>query len=997
MPKLLAILSLITLICGSFYSEPEPERTPDFLKSETPWADSVLTKLSIEEKVGKLFMVAAYSNRDSAHVAELKQLITNHHVGGFIFFQGSPMKQKLMTRELKFASKVPLLIGQDAEWGLSMRLDSTMRFPRAMTLAAVNDDSLVYEAGKAIGEQLRTLDVHINFAPVADVNNNPRNPVINSRSFGEDKLRVARLAHAFSSGLSGAGIMPVAKHFPGHGDTHLDSHNDLPELPYDVNRLKNTELYPFQSLIDSGVPAIMSAHLHIPALDAEPRMPATLSRNIVTHLLREEMKFEGLVFTDALNMKGVTKYHAPGEAELKAFLAGNDILLFPEDVPKAASMILEKVASNDSLLKVLDEKVHRILKVVEAANAHKPLGFDKKGLHDRLHTAAHDDLNRKLYQRAQTLVTNKNNCIPLTKLHEKKLANVYFGSDQKNEFQKSLQLYNRVKIVHSPKKPTSFERKLIRAEIEDADYVIASMHQTKLSPSGNFGITNESLSFIEEIAREKPVIVVLFGNPYALSNSFDLTLPKAVLVAYEEHDYAQHYAAEVLFGASPAHGILPVSINDAHTVGSGLNTTAIGRLSIANPSAVGLDPKYFEEIDRLVMNGITSQAYPGAQVLVAKNGKVIHHKAYGNHRYETGALPVITTDIYDVASITKIAATTASLMVLNAEGKVSVDQTLGELLPEFTAGSEYEVIQLKDLLTHKAGLISWIPFYKKTLAGGVPRFDIYSMAQSDLYPHRVAENFYIHKNYPDSLLKRIVETPLKNKNKDYVYSDLGYFFTQRIIEKISGQPLNEFVQEHIYKPLGMGYTLFQPLNEFHIDEIVPTEYDVHFRKQLIHGDVHDPAAAMMGGVAGHAGIFSNAVDLAKLMQTLINNGKYGDAAVFSPDIIQKYTDCLYCENPEVENRRGIGFDKPVRKGGGGPTCECISYSSFGHTGFTGTMVWADPEEDVILVFLSNRIYPSSANRKLITMGVRTDIMQTIYDAIDSAKRNTKPVERIFFE
>lgn len=992
MGKTILWFVLVLLICGSFLSEPEPERTPVFLQSETPWADSVLEHLTLEEKVGKLFMVAAYSNRDSAHINELKNLIEKHHVGGFIFFQGTPHKQKQITRELQFTSKTPLLIGQDAEWGLAMRLDSTMRFPRAGTLAATDDDSLVFEAGKAVGEQLKAMGVHVSFAPVADVNNNPRNPVINSRSFGEDKLRVARLSSAYSRGLSAAGVIPVAKHFPGHGDTHIDSHKDLPELPFDVNRLKNTELYPFQTLIDSGLPAVMSAHLNIPALDDSPNMPATLSRKIITGLLREEMKFEGLIFTDALNMKGITKHYTPGEADLKAFLAGNDILLFPEDVPKAAKIITKTVKGNDSLQIVLDQKVHRILKALEATGAHHPFDFGTKNLTQQLHSPKHDLLNRELFKRSQTVVFNKNNLLPLQKLDEKKIANVYFGSDQKNEFQKSLQLYERVKTVHSPKKPTSFERKLIRAEIEDANLIIASIHQTKLSPAGNFGITKETLDFIEELADEKEVILVLFGNPYALSQLNNLTKTGAVLVSYEEAEYAQHYAAEVIFGAVGGEGILPVSINDLHTAGSGITTKSIGRLTYSNPTAAGLDPEYFKAVDNLIKNGITEQAYPGAQVLIAKNGKVIYHKAFGHHRYEKGANEVQINDIYDIASVTKVAATTASLMVLEAEGKVSLEQTLGELLPEFTLKTEYADIKLKDLLTHHAGLVSWIPFYQKTMSGGVPRYDVYSMAQSEIYPHRVAENFYIHKNYPDSILKRIVDTPLKNKNKDYVYSDLGYFFTQRIIEKISGLTLDEFAAQHIYKPLGMGYTSYKPTEKFNLEEIIPTEYDVHFRKQLIHGDVHDPAAAMMGGVAGHAGVFSNAADMAKLMQTLINSGNYGDAHVFSPDIIAKYTDCLYCENPEVENRRGIGFDKPVRDSDGGPTCNCISYSSFGHTGFTGTMVWADPEEEVILVFLSNRIYPSAANKKLITMGVRTDIMQTVYDAVDAAKSGLTPVE-----
>ena len=476
--------------------------------------------------------------------------------------------------------------------------------------------------------------------------------------------------------------------------------------------------------------------------------------------------------------------------------------------------------------------------------------------------------------------------------------------------------------------------------------------------------------------------MVSFANPYALKKLRTQNLA-GLVVAYEEGEYAQHYAAEGIFGSIGFAGKLPVTINDAFPVKSGLQTKAIPVFHHTIPEAVGLHSGDFKAVDSIAEFGMQQQAYPGCQILVAKAGNVLYHKAFGYHTYESKQ-PVSRKDLYDLASITKVASTVASCMYLDDLGLFSPEKTLGDYLPELTKGTEYSDILIKDMLTHRAGLRSWIPFYQSTMSKGVPRYDVYSLGKSEMYPHRVAENFFIHKNYPDSVIKQILDTPL-HKEKEYRYSDLGYYFLQIIIEKQTGVPLEHFVDSVFFKPMGLATTGYLPAERFGLEEIVPTEYDMAFRKQLVHGDVHDPGAAMNGGVGGHAGLFSNANDLAKVMQMFLT-GVYGDHRFLSDSVLSAYTDCLYCKDPEIDNRRGLGFDKPVTDGDGGPTCSCISLASFGHTGFTGTIAWADPEQEIVYVFLSNRVYPDAQNKKLITLGIRTEIMQAIYDANHNAKQ-----------
>ncbi len=958
---------------------------PIFDRQETPWADSLLSTLSMEEKVGQLFMVAAYSNRDGKHHAELLELVERYKIGGVIFFQGGPDRQVNLYNSLQSSADIPLLVGIDAEWGLGMRLDSTLSFPRQMTLGAVQDDSLIYAMGAEIARQCRMVGVQVNFAPVVDVNNNAKNPVINNRSFGEDKKNVTRKGLAYANGMQDAGVLANAKHFPGHGDTDADSHYNLPVIKHDLNRLRSVELYPYKTLFEEGMGSVMVAHLSIPVLDSTPNLASTLSPNIVTDLLKNEMDFEGLVFTDALNMKGVSQYFKPGEVDLKALLAGNDVLLFAEDVPKATEKIIEAIKNGDYSEERLNESVLKILKAKEWADLHENRFVSDSNLYRKLNSPKALFLKQKLSEAAITLVRNQNEVVPLENTGERGLSVISLGGDGE-EFKERLAKHLSFEKLSGPSKPNPAESVALRSKALEGGTVIVLVEGTSNSPGKNFGLSNEAIQLMESIAAERDVILTFMGNPYALAKLKHPDRFKAILVGYQDDPYLHRAAADALVGSITISGKLPVSVGEYYSVNDGLEIADISRLHYSTPMEFGLTPEAFASVDSIAIDGIEKRAYPGAQILIVKGGKVIYDKSFGHHTYEKKR-PVQTSDAYDIASITKVVGSTISLMKLDDEGKFDLDAPLGNYFSEISPESPYFSMQPRQMLAHVAGLKPWIPFYVETLSkGGDPRWDVYSRSKSDLYSIEVARNMYINKEVSDSLLFRILDTPLR-PNNDYKYSDLGFYFMKEIIRRQSTLRIDSFAYQAFYKPMGLQTMGYLPMKRLPKERIIPTEYDTYFRGQLVHGYVHDPGAAMQGGVGGHAGVFSNAEDLAVVMQMLINGGTYGGERYLSERVVEEYTRCQFCESELDEERRGAGFDKPVIPEGPGPTCKCVSFDSFGHSGFTGTIAWADPVEEIVYIFLSNRVYPSAENKKLAKMDIRTNIQEEIYKVLVPEENN----------
>ncbi|MEE2699741.1 MAG: glycoside hydrolase family 3 N-terminal domain-containing protein [Bacteroidota bacterium] len=945
-----------------------------FHNTETQWVDSIFSTLSEEERIAQLFMVAAYSNKDEKHKDEISSLVQNYKIGGLMFLQGSPTKQVQLINHYQSIANTPLMIALDAEWGPAMRLDSIMRFPWQMCLGAIQDDKLIYEMGRQIARQCKMLGVNINFAPVADINSNPNNPIIGNRSFGEDKTQVAKLTVAYMKGMQDNGVLACAKHFPGHGDTDTDSHKTLPVIRHSKYRLNKTEIVPFKHLITKGLGSVMVAHIRIPSIDATENLASSLSKKVVTDILKKELGFQGLVFTDALNMKGVSKYFKVGELDVKALLAGNDILLMSEDVPIAIEKIKEAIISGEISQAEIDGRCKKILLAKKWMGLAMLSDIPTKELTQKINNSSAALTNRGLVENSITLLQNYDKLIPLESLDTLKIAAVSIGENN-TYFSDMLNNYAPIQHFTINENLDAESREELLDKLADFNLVIASIHQSDENPWKKHTISRNTDLFLQSLAIQSKVIVSVFAYPYTLNNFLFTNNFDGLLLAYQNSNTAQELAAQSIFGGIALKGKLPVSTHH-YKINSGLNTKAF-RMKYTIAKEVNVNERLLYKIDSLVENAIKEKATPGCQIIIARNRKVFFQKSYGFHTYNK-IQQVSNTDIYDLASITKIAATVPMLMKMQEEGGFSLEHKLGKLNERLYYTNKGQM-RVKDVLAHQAGLQAWIPFYKKTInEDHTLRDTLYQNVFSAKYPIKVTEDLFLHHSYSDSVMLEIVESDLLETIK-YQYSDLGYYLFKDIIEERYNQPLNKLVAKEFYNPLGLATMTYLPNEKFEKDRIVPTENDNYFRNQLLVGDVHDMGAAMLGGVGGHAGLFSNANDLAILMQMYLQEGQYANKQYFKPSIIKTYTKCQFCQD---DNRRGAGFDKPeLPDQEGGATCQCISLSSFGHSGFTGTLAWADPETEIVFVFLSNRIHPIAENKKLLDMDVRTNIMQVIFDAI----------------
>lgn len=951
------------------------EGPPFYTPQAEQWADSVLKTMSPEQRIAQLFMVAAWSNKDSVHIREIQKLIQDYGIGGLIFFQGGPIRQALLTNDYQAMSKVPLMIGIDGEWGLAMRLDSTVRFPRQMTLAAVADDSLIYEMGAEIARECKRIGIHVNFAPDADINDNPQNPVIGSRSFGDDREAVTRKALLYMKGLQDQHVLANGKHFPGHGNAASDSHLTLPFIPGTREELDSMELYPFRKLIASGLGSIMVAHLNVPALDSTPALPSTLSKPIVTGLLKTEYNFKGLVFTDALNMKGVSACYKPGIADKLALLAGNDILLYSEDVHKAIDEILLAVENKEISQEEIDARTKKLLMAKFWCGLNQRQFIDTTGLYADLNAPGAIYLQHRLYENSLTVLRNEKSLLPLRSLDSIRIASVVIGDIKDNAFQRELRLYGRVDCFAEEKDaPVSIFEALFDF-LKNYDVVILSLHGTSMKAQVNYGIPEVAQQFINRVVTSYKTVFADFGNAYTLAKLNGIDTARAIVLAYEDFPLTQQMAAQVVMGGMRSIGRLPVNSTPIFTRNSGETTPQPIRLKYSVPEDAGLSSIKLGVVDSLVLKAIAAGAMPGCQVLVAKDGKVVYFKSFGTKSYEDTSR-VVNTDLFDIASVTKIAATALGTMKLFNQGKIDLNQPLSKYLPR-SKSSNKRGLTLKEIMAHQAGLQSWIPFWKQTMDGNGLSENIFHKNPSSDYSIHVADSLYMRKNYADSLLQWVYASPLGERGK-YVYSDLGPILMRSLIEKVSGDSFSVYLDKNFYTPLQLNNSGFLPLEKFSRDRIVPTENDQEFRHQLLRGYVHDPAAAMLGGISGNAGFFSNANDLAILMQMLLNKGSYGGRQFLKPTTVSLFTRQQFVQN---KNRRGLLFDKPETDSTKSSPCSrLVSAETFGHQGFTGTCVWVDPRYNLIYIFLSNRVNPSAGNEKLVKMNVRTDIQQAIYKA-----------------
>jgi len=948
--------------------------------ADSLWVDSVFRTMSPDDRIAQLFMVKVYTGFDKKYYENVSKQICDFKVGGIAFFKGSPVKQALWTNEFQQNANIPLLVAIDGEWGLSMRLDSTPYFPRQLALGAILNDSLIFDMGIEIARECKRMGIHMNFAPDIDINSNPKNPVINSRSFGENKFNVAKKGVAYMLGMQSQGIFACAKHFPGHGDTDMDSHLDLPVIRHSKETIDTLDLFPFRELIRNNVASVMVAHLNVPSLDTSAKSISSLSKPIITDLLKNQMGFKGLVISDALEMKGVSNIYKDGTAELQALIAGNDMLLLPQNLNDAIKAIRTAIDSSIITQAYVDEKCKKILRLKYKAglNEHRPI--DTKNLLTELSTPYARNLQNKLVKNTLTIVKNNNNILPLKKLDTLCLASLSIGDTVVTEFQKVMSRYASIDNFYVNKKIKKSEVDSLISILKNYSYVIVSIQNTTNLANENFGISKETIAFIDTLKDQNKIILDIFANPYSLSRFENTNNIEALIISYQDNDITESLSAQLIFGAISASGKLPVTSSAEFPLKTGISTSVSGRLKYTTPYEVGIDEKDLLKIDSLANNGIVSNAFPGCVILVAKDGKVFYNKAFGSHTYDK-KVPTLTSDIFDMASITKIEASTMAIMKLVDEGKLNLDAHLEDYLP-YLKGTNKAHIIIRDLLAHQARLKAWIPFYKETIKNGKIDMNIYHKIKSDKYPYRVADSLYIRKDYPDTIMMEIIKSPL-NKKKDYIYSDMGFYLMMKIVEKLSGQSFESFVQDNFYASLGMGNTGFSPREKFPLSRIVPTEIDTAWRKQLVWGDVNDQGAAMMGGVSGHAGLFSNAYDLATIMQMMLQKGEYAGKRYLDTSTVKEFTKYQF---PENDNRRGLGFDKPsLNKKETGPCCDSASSASYGHSGFTGTFFWVDPKENLVYIFLSNRVHPDPNNKKLTEMGIRTNIQQVIYDAIAKSK------------
>lgn len=941
------------------------------------WVDSVYKSLNNDQRIAQLIIVRAHSNFGSEHVSKVAGEIKKYNIGSLCFFQGGPIRQANLTNYYQSIAKTPILITIDGEYGLGMRLDSVIKYPYQITMGAMSNTSAAYLMGRAVGEQHKRLGVHVNYAPVVDVNNNPNNPVIGFRSFGEDKYRVAQMGIAYTKGMQDVGIMASAKHFPGHGDVAVDSHYDLPIINKTKSQLEEMELYPFRELVKAGVQSVMVGHLSVPSIDNGKNRATSISKNAVNGLLREDLGFKGLTFTDALEMKGVAKYFPGGAIAVEALIAGNDMLCLPESVPGTIKAVKDAIKKNRLTWADIEEKTKRVLLAKYNLGLNQAQHVSLSNLTNELN-AKTNAIREQIAKQALTVVNFQNTNtfrndffnLPLTK--SKKIAYVAFSKDGG-----STPLARRLKsdlgadvfsIRYSDGVGTGGA---VVKKVEQGNYdaVIIGFHDINTRKgSSNYGITQTAIQNWYGLNKTNAVTMV-FGNPLSMAS---FCVAKNLVCTYEDDANFHSAAADWLQGRFVASGTLPVTVCKWQS-GHGMQ---VGTTAYLQP----IGDERFAEVDAIALDGIKNNAYPGCVVLAAKNGEIVYYKAFGNFEYSANAKPMDLTSIFDLASVTKVSAVTLAVMKLNEQRKIDLKKKLGDYLP-WTRRTNKAGLTLENIILHQAGMVPFIPFYKETVdaSSGNPKPDLYRTTSESGFNTQVARDLYIRDDWKDTVWKRILDSPITPQGKKYVYSDNDFWFLGKIVETVTGMPLEQYVRDSFYIPMNMETTGYRPLERFALSEIVPTEQESGFRNQLIQGTVHDEGAALGGGVAGHAGLFSNAYDLGKLYQMLMNGGELNGQRFLNWETIQKYT--VY-QTPI--SRRGYGFDKPEKdnfKSNDPYPSRLASPATYGHTGFTGTCVWADPTNNILFIFLSNRVNPTRNNPRLGSYRIRGNLQDAIYRAL----------------
>ncbi|MFV0591577.1 MAG: glycoside hydrolase family 3 N-terminal domain-containing protein [Draconibacterium sp.] len=968
---------------------------------ENPWVDSVFHSLTPDQRIAQLVWINTAANKDIASQLKVAELIKKYNLGGVIFFTGDPEKQVELTNVYQNAAQTPLFVAMDAEWGVAMRLPGVIPFPYNMMMGASFNPELIKQTTGEMARQMKRLGVQVSLGPVVDINTQPLNPIIGMRSFGESPEQVAACGLAYMQGLQENHIIAVAKHFPGHGDTQSDSHYTLPLVPYPRSRLDSVELYPFKILTEKGIAGLMSAHLNVPRLDDSEGVPSSLSSKILNGILRDEWKFNGLVITDAMNMAGAKASGKPGEIEALALKAGNDVVEFPKDVEQAITGIKKAVETGLLSQEEIDFKCRKVLAAKYWAGLNHLSPVSRTNVMQDLNNAKAELLKRKMIEASLTLLENKDKLIPLKRLDTLKVACLAVGRTSDTPFQKMLSKYTQTDQFFLPEQFTASELEEIKTKLKDYNLVISGLHlyesktrhsmqvgnMQKVRPQRPYGLTGETENLLDYLANEKRSIVVFFSSPYALAEVNSFAPPAGLIMAYQNDSLVQELTAQLICGGIGASGKLPVSLSNYYQLGDGLKINNTVRMKYTIPEEVGMNSERLNHrIDSIVADAISKKATPGCSVLAAKDGKIIFRKTYGYHTYDR-RIPVSEDDLYDLASVTKVSGALAAVLKLTDEGKINLNNKFSADWPDWKKGlfhpSNKEDLGWREILAHQSGLIPYLNYWTETVKDGKLENRWYSFQKTDDYQLEVAPGLFLKTKFKKRIYKDIRKSKLNPPGK-YVYSGLSFLLIPQITENLSGQAYTDFLDQNYYQPLGAYRVTYNPLDKFPKDQIVPTEYDAYYRKQQIQGTVHDEAAAVFGGVAGNAGLFANANDLAKLIEMYMQMGTYGGKQYLSRETMEEFTRVQF---PENNNRRGLGFDKPLLNNKEvspeqSYPCPGVSPESFGHSGFTGTFVWADPVNHLVYIFLSNRVYPTRESNMLGKLNVRTNILQAFYDEIN---------------
>ena len=965
------------------------------------WVDSVYQSLTPEQRIAQLVWVNAAGNDDIAHQQKVTEWIKKYDLGGVLFFVGDARKQVRLTNLYQSVAQTPLMIAMDAEWGIGMRLPGVRPFPYNMMMGASPDTALIRHTAACMAAQMKRMGVQMSLGPVADVNTQPLNPIIGMRSFGSSPKRVTENSLAYMRGLQDNGILAVAKHFPGHGDTKADSHLMLPVVPFDRARLDTVELVPFHRLTEEGIGGVMSAHLNVPALDSTKGIPASLSPRILNGILRDQWHYHGLVISDAMVMKGVLAYAKPGKIEVLALKAGNDIVEYPADVDLAIREIKKALVRKELSWDAINQKCRRVLAAKYWAGLDHPEKISTKNLMTDLNTPQDELITRKMIEASLTLLENKNHLIPLLRLDTLNIACLSIGRRQTTPFQKMLGNYMSISYYNLPEHFTPAEADSVKILLRKHNLVIVGVHlyesKTRRSmqvgrlqrarPTRPYGMTDKTEELLNSVAASQKTIEVFFSSPYALFEMKQFVRPDALVMAYENQPLVQELAAQQLFGGIGAHGKLPVSLGNYYREGEGIRIDSAIRMGYTIPEEVGLNGARLSHcIDSVAESAVQQKATPGCSILAVKDGKVIFYKTYGYHTYHQ-RIPVQKNDLYDLASLTKVTGALPAILKLTDEGKIDPDKPFSTYWTDWQKKlfhrSNKSDLTVREILAHQSGLIPYLNFWQQTRKNGQLNPHWYFFRKNSAYSLEVTPDLYLKNRFTKKMYRKIRLSPLGQRGK-YVYSGLSFLLTPALTEHLSGEPFLPYLQRNFYSPLGASSLTYLPLKKFPRVQIIPTEYDSVYRQEQIHGTVHDESAADLGGVSGNAGLFATANDLAKLFEMYLQMGTYGGKTYLSRKTMKDFTAVQFSQDG---NRRGMGFDKPLLNNSSLPAaksypCPGASPESFGHSGFTGTFVWVDPKYNLVYVFLSNRVYPTRKDHKLITLNIRTNILQILYDEIN---------------